>query len=114
MCFCRSEHFHDDAGISGKYRLKVPVTDPIARTQIGLAGVCAQAAHHFLDMEPDQIFDRLTSGAWPMTASDAWMASGIDLGDITAFMALVRRQWKRIERTAALLVQHTTDRLAAT
>lgn len=99
----------DDAGISGKYRLKVRVTDPIARTQIGLAGVCAQAVHHFPDMEPDQVFDRLTSGAWPMTASDAWMASGFDLGDVTACMALVRRQWKRIEITADMLVRHTVD-----
>jgi hypothetical protein len=105
----------NDAGISGKYRLKVPVTDPVARTQIGLAGKIAQVLHHRPDIiDGDRLFDMLASGRIPMTESDLRMAGTFGQDDVRQTVALVRRLWPRIERTAALLVRHTTDRLAAT
>jgi len=43
--------------------LKVRVTDPIARTQIGLAGKIGQVLHHRPDItEADRLFDMLASG----------------------------------------------------
>jgi len=102
----------NDAGISGKYRLKVPVIDPVARRLIGLAGKIGQALHHRPDIiDADRLFDMLASGRIPMTESDLRMADDYGPGDVAACMVAVRRLWPQIERTAALLVQHAIDRL---
>lgn len=100
-------------GISGRYSLKAPITDPDARIQVALAGKIAQVRHHQPDIidDADQIFDRLTSGAWPMTPGDAKMAAGFDQYDVQQTVALVRRFWPRIEWTAGALVRHTVDRI---
>jgi len=107
--YCRPD------GISGKYRLKVRVTDPVSRTQIGLAGKIGQVLHHRPDIiDGDRLFDMLASGQIPMTESDLTMAGDFDVDDVRQTVALVRRFWPRIERTADMLVQHTVNRLAAT
>jgi hypothetical protein len=98
--------FVDPAGNSfvGRYCLGMPITDPIARTQIGLAGKIGQVLHHRPDIiDGDRLFDMLASGRIPMTESDLRMAGDYGPDDVAACMALVRRQWKRIEITAALL-----------
>jgi hypothetical protein len=102
------ERFH------GKYRLGAPITDPIARVPVGLSGTVGQLVHWSPDVGADRLYGLLVTGRVPLTLSDARLASDYGPDDVAACMALVRRQWKRIEITAAMLVQHTIDRLAAT
>jgi len=72
--------------------LKVRVSDPIARTQIGLAGKIGQALHHRPDItDADRLFDILALGRIPMTESDLRMAGDFDPDDVAARMVAVRR-----------------------